>query len=107
MRPITPNRTEILMYPTLLKGVPPELNAQRLRQHEWFYGSAAHGSPDDYEMFERNQTGLTARVDPWMVLNRGKHREQRDADGTLFAHKTDETTQRGQLFQWRDVMSQP
>ena len=106
IRPLAPNNTEIYMYPALLKGVPPELNAVRLRQHEWFFGSAGHGSPDDYEMFERNQLGLTAQVDPWMILARGLHRQRRDTDGTLVAHKTDEVSLRGQLHQWKEVMSQ-
>ena len=103
-RPLGPSETEVFMYPVLLKGVPPELNAARLRHHEWFYGPAGMGSPDDNEVFERNQMGLTANIDPWIILARGLHREQTDTDGTIIANHTDELTQRHQIFEWRDQM---
>ena len=34
------DETEVFLYPTLLKGVPLEMNAARLRGHEAFYGPA-------------------------------------------------------------------
>jgi hypothetical protein len=64
------------------------------------------GSPDDNEVFERNQVGLTANVDPWIILARGLHREQTDTDGTIISNHTDELTQRHQIFRWRDEMLQ-
>jgi hypothetical protein len=33
-------------------------------------------------MFERNQMGLSAQVDPWLLLARDLHQEQQDVDGT-------------------------
>ena len=106
IRPVAADLTEIMMIPTMLKGVPDEINEQRLRKHERFYGPASKGSPDDGEVFERNQIGLSADVDPWVFLGRGLHRETVDPDGTIVGSMTDETTQRGQLRAWKTLMEQ-
>lgn len=104
VRPVAAEQTEVLMFPTLLKGVPDPINQLRLRNHEAFYGPSSQGSPDDVEIFERNQIGLSAEVDPWVLLARGLERERIDVDGTIVGRITDETTQRGQLKQWKKMM---
>ncbi len=106
IRPLKVDETEVFLYPTLLKGVPLEMNAARLRGHEAFYGPAGGGATDDLEMFERNQLGLSAQVDPWLLLARGLHKESQDSDGTLVGQMTDEVTQRGIWRQWKKMMSQ-
>jgi hypothetical protein len=106
IHPIAVDETEVFLYPALLKDVPDEVNAQRLREHEWFYGPAGFGQPDDVEIFERNMQGLQANLEPWLVLRRGQHREQRLADGSgRVALWSDEVTQRGQMRQWKKVMT--
>jgi phenylpropionate dioxygenase-like ring-hydroxylating dioxygenase large terminal subunit len=95
IRPIRPDETEVFLYPAMLKGAPHELNVARLRGHEAFYGPAGGGATDDLEMFERNQIGLSARVNPWLTLSRGRQHEHRDIDGTVVGQITDEVTQRG------------
>lgn len=107
IRPLSADKTQVDTYPVLLKGVPPEVNESRMRQQEWFYGPAGFGSPDDYEMFERNQVGLMAEVDPWLILSRGLDREQHNGDGTIVGNITDEVTQRAQMRQWKRVMTMP
>ena len=107
IRPIAADQTEVLMFPALLKGVPDSINELRLRNHEAFYGPASQGSPDDAEIFERNQLGLSAEVDPWVLLSRGLERERIEEDGTIVGRITDETTQRGQLKQWQKLMGAP
>jgi hypothetical protein len=57
-------------------------------------------------MFERNQIGLSAQLDPWLLLARGLGRERRDVDGTLVGQITDEVTQRAIWRQWKKVMIQ-
>jgi phenylpropionate dioxygenase-like ring-hydroxylating dioxygenase large terminal subunit len=104
IRPVAADKTEVLMFPTLLAGVPDPINQLRLRNHEAFYGPASQGSPDDAEIFERNQIGLSADVEPWVLLARGLERERVDADGSIVGRITDETTQRGQLRQWKKLM---
>jgi len=105
VRPIAPDKTEVYLYPTLLKGVEPELNQWRLRGHESFFGPAGFGAPDDLEMFERMQVGFRNELDPWLILSRGMHRERRDPDGTRVGHVTDEVTQRGIWREWKRVMT--
>lgn len=105
--PLAANHTEELFQAALLKGVPPEINALRLRQVENFWGASGGGNPDDVEIFERNMVGLSAEVDPWVLLARGLHRERVDVDGTIYSDITDETTQRGQLRHWKRLMLQP
>ena len=106
IRPVRVDETEVFLYPTLLKGAPTELNVARLRGHEAFYGPAGGGATDDLEMFERNQIGLSAQVDPWLLLARGRQHERQEADGTVVGQITDELTQRSIWRQWKKVMSQ-
>jgi phenylpropionate dioxygenase-like ring-hydroxylating dioxygenase large terminal subunit len=106
IRPIEVDETEVFLYPAFLKGAPHQLNVARLRGHEAFYGPAGGGATDDLEMFERNQIGLSARVDPWLVLRRGTAQERRETDGSIVGQMTDEVTQRGIWRHWRKVMSQ-
>ncbi len=105
VRPIGPAETEVYLYPTLLKGVDPEMNGWRLRGHENFFGPAGFGAPYDIEMFERIQVGLRNELDPWLVLSRGIARERREPDGTRVGHVTDEVTQRGIWREWKRVMT--
>ncbi len=104
--PIAVDQTEVVLYPTTLKGAADKLNQARLRAHEDFYGPAGFGQPDDGELFARVQTGMQADLDPWMLLARGLHRERRDADGTLVGQMTDEVPQRGIWAQWKKIMTQ-
>ncbi|WP_372718999.1 Rieske 2Fe-2S domain-containing protein [Immundisolibacter sp.] len=106
IRPLAVDDTEVLMFPALLKDVPPSINEMRLRQHESFYGPAGAGAPDDAEIFERNQQGLGATVEPWVYLARGLERERQDTDGSIIGMPGDETTQRGQLREWKRMMSE-
>jgi hypothetical protein len=106
IRPVQVDKTEVFLYPTFLKGAPHRLNVARLRGHEAFYGPAGGGATDDLEMFERNQIGLSARVDPWLLLSRGIERQYQNTDGTIVGQMTDEVTQRGIWRHWKKIMSQ-
>ncbi len=105
IRPIAMDRTEVFLYPAMLKGVPDEMNAFRLRAHESFYGPGGSGAPDDVEMFERNQMGLSAQLDPWLLLARGLGKEWHDDDGSLVGQITDELPQRAFWRYWKSVLS--
>jgi phenylpropionate dioxygenase-like ring-hydroxylating dioxygenase large terminal subunit len=104
VHPISTEYTEVYLYPTLLRGVAPEMNVARLRGHDGFYGPAGGVAPDDIEMFARVQEGLHAEVDPWLLFSRGSHRERRDADGSIVGQMTDEVPQRGIWSHWKKVM---
>jgi phenylpropionate dioxygenase-like ring-hydroxylating dioxygenase large terminal subunit len=104
IRPIAVGRTEVFIYPTLLGDVPAEVNEQRLRRHESFYGPAGGGATDDLEVFERVTTGLRAKVDPWIRIDRGLGRDEVHQDGTVTGHITSELSNRAILGHWRRVM---
>lgn len=105
--PKGPNRTEVLLYPMLHKGAPPETNAAILRAHEGFYGSAGFGGPDDVEVaFDRVHRGLAATEDDWLVMSRGAHSEQQGKNGIRIGHAADELPQRAFYRGWLDAMSE-
>lgn len=105
LQPLSVDRTEVCLYPTLLKWLAPEVNTIRLRSHEAFFGAASFGGPDDSEIFERIQDGCAVRADPWQLLSRGLHRERHE-DGMIIGELADEVTQRGIWRQWKKVMMQ-
>jgi phenylpropionate dioxygenase-like ring-hydroxylating dioxygenase large terminal subunit len=105
LQPLAADRTEVCLYPTLLKWLSPEVNRIRLRSHEAFFGSASFGGPDDSEIFERVQDGCAVDLEPWQLLARGLHRERRE-DGIIIGDLSDEVTQRGIWRQWKRVMMQ-
>ena len=49
--------------------------------------------------------GFEARVNEWLVLRRGLHREEHEAGGSIAGHETDETTQRGIWNYYRELMT--
>jgi phenylpropionate dioxygenase-like ring-hydroxylating dioxygenase large terminal subunit len=106
IQPVTVDYTEVFRFPVLLKGAPLEVNTARLRAHEAFFGPASGGAPDDLEMFDRNQIGLSATVNPWLVLDRGLGRERRDEDGTVVGQFSDELPQRSIFRHWKNLLSQ-
>jgi len=105
LQPLSADRTEVSLYPTLLKWLTPEVNTIRLRSHEAFFGSASFGGPDDSEIFERIQDGCAVQLEPWQLMSRGLHRERHE-DGMIMGDLADEVTQRGIWRQWKKVMTQ-
>ena len=105
--PISVSKTEVTMMAVRLDGVSDEMNAERFRQQESFYGPAGAGSPDDSEIFERVQRGMVAEVNPWIQVSRGMGRQKVDTDGSIVGLITDEVTQRGILRYWKQLMTTP
>lgn len=105
IQPVSVDETVIHYYPTLLKGAPDEINQRRLAETYLIHGPAGRVAPDDFEAYERNQEGFAARVNEWLLLRRGLHREDREPDGALAGHETDETTQRAIWRYYREVMT--
>jgi fatty-acyl-CoA synthase len=89
-----------------LKGAP-DANERMLRQTVGSVGPAGFLLADDSEMYERNQVGVNARMPEWLVLQRGLHRERRDADGYLIGDATDEVPQRAIWRHYRTLMEAP
>lgn len=105
IQPVSVDRTEVRLYPIMLKGVSREENAQRLRKHEGFYGPAGFGSPDDVEVaFDRVKEGLKAKGEEWLVISRGLNREETDERGVISANSSDEVSTRAIYKEWKRLM---
>lgn len=104
--PLAADHTQVTMIAVQLGGVSDEINTERLRQHESFYGPAGAGSPDDTEIFEIVQRGMMAEVNPWVDISRGMARESIDADGNIVGRISDEVPQRGIFQHWLKLMTQ-
>jgi len=103
IQPIAHDLTEVYASPTLLEDVAEEINLERLRGHEDFYGPASFGAPDDIEMFVRQWQGLQASSNEWLLYERGMEIEERDEEG-LFAQCMTETSLRGIWRHYRRMM---
>ncbi|HEX4210400.1 MAG TPA: aromatic ring-hydroxylating dioxygenase subunit alpha [Candidatus Binataceae bacterium] len=106
IQPVSVDHTVVSYYPTLLKGVPDEMNSRRLSETYLIHGPAGRVAPDDIEAYERNQAGFQAQVNEWLVLRRGLDREEREDNGSIAGHETDETTQRALWRHYRTLMTQ-
>ncbi len=104
--PVEPGVTIRYDFPSLLKGVPVELNQARIRSHNMRMSAAAGTAPDDIEMFARNQLGLSATVNPWLTLKRGLRTEYVDTDGSLVGETRGETPQRAFWQHWKKVLAE-
>ncbi|HXG36833.1 MAG TPA: Rieske 2Fe-2S domain-containing protein [Dehalococcoidia bacterium] len=102
--PIAVNRTEVTQQPVLLKGVAPEINTRRVREHEDFYGPGGFAAPDDWEMYGRCQKAL-ATGDMWVILSRGLEYEKVAPDGSRYSTQDDESSQRAVYRQWKRIMA--
>ncbi len=105
IRPLSATETEVRLYHTLLDGVPKEVNLRRIRDHEFFYGQASFGGPDDYSIFARMQEGYKAGEVPWVHLNRGVESETVDEKGNRMGDLTQETQQRAPYYEYRRLMA--
>jgi phenylpropionate dioxygenase-like ring-hydroxylating dioxygenase large terminal subunit len=105
IRPLSVESTEVFLYPYRLNDVSSAINTLRLRNHQAFYGPAGGGATDDLEVFQRITEGLRATVDPWILIQRGFGREQREPDGSISGQITDELNNRAILQYWKRAMS--
>jgi phenylpropionate dioxygenase-like ring-hydroxylating dioxygenase large terminal subunit len=103
IRPIRWDRTEVSVQVVVYPGLE-DLTESRLRTHEWFYGPAGFGQPDDAEMFRRVTAGFEATPVQWVDFGRGTHRELAE-NGVRIGHMVDEVPQRGFYRMWRRLMA--
>jgi fatty-acyl-CoA synthase len=89
----------------MLDGVPPEINEERLRMHEFMFGAAGFISPDDIEIMERIQTAVNAGGNEWLFIGRGEHRDKIYPDGGSTGYTMDENHIRGFWKHYSGVMN--
>lgn len=105
IRPVSVDETEVRLHHVLLKDAPEASNLRRVREHEFFYGPASFGGPDDYAIFDRIQEGYRAQNVPWVLLNRGYLSEVEKENGVRRGGHTQETIQRAPYYEYRKLMS--
>lgn len=103
VEPISVDRTRLVMYLTYADDAPAEVNLLRLRADEDF---VSFGTPDDLDMFERAQRGLSIPEMPWIDVGRGLD-DATDGNGVTVGPITSESAQRGYLAHYRNLMTSP
>jgi len=105
LRPVSVDRSELVMYPVLLKDVPDEINDLRLRVHEFQFGPAGFIGPDDAELMERVRIGMKAKGNEWILQARELGREEEDENGVRSGNIVGETGLRGMARHWKQLMT--
>ena len=107
VRPVSVGRTEVLVWPLQVRGVPAEINQGILRYSNVHVSVSSFVQTDDLEVFERVYEGLQAAQPEWVVLARGLGKEW---DGRYPDERiglaTWETGMRAQFRYWKALMTE-
>ena len=103
IRPISPDLTEIRVYPIRLMGAPEEINRQLVRYLNITHSAGSLIQTDDVEMFRCVQAGLASEGQDWVWLNRYVDAEQ-EQDGVRRSVGTSELVMRNQYRGWLRYM---
>ena len=103
VEPVAVDRTRLQLWLTSAPGAPPEIDLLRLRVDEDFVN---FGTPDDLDMFERVQRGLSIPEMEWIDMSRGLP-DDSTADGTIYGPITSEAPQRRYLAHYAEMMTTP
>ena len=103
VEPVAVDRTRLQLWLTSAPGAPPEIDLLRLRVDEDFVN---FGTPDDLDMFERIQRGLSIPEMEWIDMSRGLPDGAAD-DGTVRGPITSEAPQRRYLAHYAKLMTAP
>lgn len=71
VRPITVDKSEVIIYCIAPKKEPAADRALRIRQYEDFFNVTGMGTPDDLEEFRSCQESYLAKAMPWNDVSRG------------------------------------
>ena len=108
VEPVAVDRTRLQLWLTSAPGAPPEVDLLRLRVDEDFVN---FGTPDDLDMFERVQRGLSIPEMEWIDMSRGLPDDAGDGDAgtdaTICGPITSEAPQRRYLAHYAEMMTDP
>lgn len=103
VEPLAVDRTRLHLHLVLAPEAPPEVDQLRLRVDEDF---VSFGTPDDLDMFERCQRGLSIPEVEWIDTSRGIGSAlDIVVDGVPTGPITSEAPQRGYLRRWLELMT--
>ena len=102
--PVSVDETRLHTWVAAAQGAPDEVNVLRMRIAEDF---PSLGNPDDLEVFERCQQGLSIAEIEWVDMSKGLGHpvQQESPDGVGRAPVTHEGPMRGYLRAWLELMS--
>ena len=103
VEPVAVDRTRLQLWLTSAPGAPPEIDLLRLRVDEDFVN---FGTPDDLDMFERIQRGLSVPEMEWIDMSRGLPDDPGEG-GTVEGPITSEAPQRRYLAHYAELMTTP
>ncbi len=103
--PVAVDRTEVHVYPVMLKGAPDEMNCGFVRHLNITHSAASLIQTDDMECFRRCQDGMNAPGSDWVWFARGIDTDKEDEHGDLVNTGTVEIQQRAQYTAWLRLMS--
>lgn len=106
INPVAVDRTEVYVYPILLKGVPDQINHDVIRYLNVTHAAASLIQTDDLEAFERIQSGIETDGADWLVLARGADKDVKEADGSWSGIGTSELPMRNQYRAWTHYLSE-
>ncbi len=101
VEPISVDRTRLWLWLCSAPGAPAEIDLLRLRADEDF---VSFGTPDDLDMFERVQRGLSIPEMEWIDVSRGLGSDGSDNRGAR-SPITSEGPQRGYLAHYAELLS--
>jgi len=104
VEPVAVDRTRLRLFLVTAPGAAPEIDQLRLRVDEDF---VSFGTPDDLDMFERVQAGLSIPEMEWIDVSRGllDGRDIADDDGVVTGPITSEAPQRGYLAKYASLLT--
>ena len=103
--PVAVDRTEVHVYPVMLKGAPDEMNKGFVRHLNVTHSAASLIQTDDLECFRRCQDGMKAPGSDWVWFARGVGTDKEDERGDYINTGTVEIQQRAQYTAWLRLMS--
>jgi benzoate/toluate 1,2-dioxygenase alpha subunit len=105
INPISVDRTEVYVFPILLKGAPDKLNRDVIKYLNTTHSAASMIQTDDLEAFQRIQIGLEADGFEWSLFARGIVQDREVSEGVHTASEASELPVRNQYRAWVQYLS--
>ncbi|MBT3551507.1 MAG: Rieske 2Fe-2S domain-containing protein [Rhodospirillaceae bacterium] len=104
--PITVDHSEVRIFAFQMKGAPEEMNRDAIVYLNTVQSPASIIQSDDFDIYERQQQGLTAQGSDWVYFARGAEGDVAEDDGGFRAVGTSELPMRKQFQAWRALMTE-
>ena len=103
--PVSVDRTEVHVYPVMLKGAPEEFYQRSVAYANIVNSPSSNVMPDDIEVYARCQEGLATNGGDWVSLHREAGRDKAEGNGRYTAGGLSELPMRNQYRAWASYMT--